>query len=123
VRTPITSPDDRLLARLQAPPDLSEGIDALAYWTGRRRKLSWYRLRARREASRMTRTWEQRVRRALVSQRGAGIDVRMSAGLLVAGNVARRWLRRTAIAVTALVVAAVAAAPVVAVVTVLLHVL
>jgi hypothetical protein len=111
------------LARLQAPPDLSEGIDALAYWTGRRRKLSWYRLRARREASRMTRTWEQRVRRALVSQRGAGIDVRMSAGLLVAGNVARRWLRRTAIAVTALVVAAVAAAPVVAVVTVLLHVL
>jgi hypothetical protein len=71
----------------------------------------------------MTRTWEQRVRRALVSQRSAGIDVRMSAGLLLAGNVARRWLRRTAIAIAVLVVAAVAAAPVVAVVTVLLHVL
>jgi hypothetical protein len=111
------------LARLQAPPDLSEGIDALAYWTGRKRRLSWYRILARREASRMTKKWERRVRSALVSQRGASIDLRVSAGLLLVGNLLRRWLRRTAIAITVLFVAALAAAPVIGVVVLLLHTL
>ena len=31
--------DDELLARLQAPPDLSDGLDSLAYWQGRRERL------------------------------------------------------------------------------------
>ena len=71
----------------------------------------------------MTKRWEQRVRRALVSQRGVSIDLRLSAGLLLAGNVLRRWLRRTAIAVAVLLVAALALAPVIGVVTLLLHTL
>lgn len=123
MRTRLTTPDDQLLARLQAPPDLREGLDALAYWTGRRRRLSWYRIRARREASRMTMRWERRVRGALVSQHGASIDLRLSAGLLLAGNLFRRWLRRTAIAITVVVTAALAAAPVIAAVALLVHLL
>ena len=71
----------------------------------------------------MTKTWERRVRSALVSQRGAGIDLRVSAALLLAGNVLRRWLCRAAIAVTALLVATLAAAPLVGLVVLLLHTL
>jgi hypothetical protein len=71
----------------------------------------------------MSATWEQRVRAALVSQRAAPLDLRLSAGLLLARNVLRRWLRRALVAVTALLVAAVVAAPVVASVAWLAHVL
>src|SRR6185503_12727718 len=45
--------DDELLARLQAPPDLCDGVESLAYWRTRLGRLPWYRRRARREASRM----------------------------------------------------------------------
>lgn len=123
MRTQLLSSDDQLLARLQAPPDLGQGVEALAYWAQRRRRLSWYRLRARREADRMTRTWERRVRGALISQAGVSAEVRLSAGLLLARNVLRRWRRRAVIALTALVAAALAATPVIASVALLLHVL
>ena len=62
VRTGSRSDDDQLVSRLLAPPDLEEGVQSLGYWWGRSRRLPWYRLKARREAARMTARWEQRVR-------------------------------------------------------------
>lgn len=86
--------DDLLLARLQAPPDLREGSECLAYWRQRRRRLPWYRLAARREASRMIVAWERRVRAALVHQRGVPMADRIDGVKLVAGVHLRRWTRR-----------------------------
>ena len=103
--------DEQLLARLHAPPDLRDGIESLAYWHGRRKHLSWYRVRARREASRMVARWEERVRGALVTQRGVAIETRLSAGLMLGAVVLRRWGRRLAIAVTATIALTVMAAP------------
>jgi hypothetical protein len=123
MRRALASTDDRLLARLQAPPDLGEGVQSLAYWHGRRQRLAWYRIRARREAARMVVRWEHRVRGALVSQPGVPLSVRASAGLLVVRSRMRRWLRRAAIAVTAIVGMTVMAAPFVAAVVALMHVL
>src|SRR6516162_5196283 len=101
MRRPLASPDDRLIARLQAPPDLSEGVQSLAYWDQRHQRLAWYRIRARREAARMIVRWEQRVRRAMLSQQGVPIAHRTSAGLLIARTRLRRWGRRAAIGGTA----------------------
>jgi hypothetical protein len=123
MKTRFLSADDQLLAQLEAPPDLGQGVEALAYWAQRRRRLSWYRIRARREAGRMSTTWEQRVRAALISQRAAPLDLRLSAGLLLARNLLRRWSRRAVIALSALLVAAVVVAPLVASVAWLAHVL
>lgn len=117
----LVSTDDRLLARLQAPPDLSEGVEALAYWRARHRRLSWYRIRARREAARMILRWDHRVRGAMFSQRGVPIGLRTSAGLLLARTRLRRWGRRTAIGVTAIVGVTVLAAPFAAAVLVAAH--
>jgi hypothetical protein len=117
------SPDDQLLISLQGPPDLRLGVDSLAYWRERRRRLSWYRVRARREASRMILTWEQRVRGALVSQRGVPIELRVSAGVLLAQTVLRRWGRRAGIAITATIVVAFLAAPLIASAVFLAHAL
>ena len=86
------SPDDALIQRLQAPPDLREGSEALAYWRARRRGLPWYRLGARREAARMAAAWEKRVRAALLWQRGLPTEARVQAVRLIAGF----WLRRSA---------------------------
>ena len=72
----MLSCDDELLARLQAPPDLSDGLDSLAYWRGRRERLPWYRRRAKREAARMVFVWERRVRAAMLRQRGAPLASR-----------------------------------------------
>jgi hypothetical protein len=115
VRRALDSTDDQLLWRLQAPPHLTDGIESLAYWHDRRRRLSWYRIRARREAAKMILRWEHRVRRAMFSQRGASIADRSSAGLLLARTRIRRWSRRAAIALTAMVGIAVLAAPLVAI--------
>ena len=71
----------------------------------------------------MTITWEQRVRGALMSQRGVPIEVRLSAGLLLARTRLRRWSRRAGIVAAATIVAAFAAAPAVAAVVFLLRVL
>jgi hypothetical protein len=92
MRTGPLSGDDALLARLQAPPDLRDGAEALAYWRRRRRRLPWYRVVARREAARMTVVWERRVRAALLRQRGLPVVARLEAARLIAGV----WLRRTA---------------------------
>jgi hypothetical protein len=64
--------------------DLRDGMESLEYWRGRRRRLSWYRLGARREAKLMTRRWEERVREAMLSQRGVSFASRVAAGLLIA---------------------------------------
>ena len=93
----LTAPhdDDLLLARLHAPPDLREGSECLAYWRQRQQRLPWYRVSARREASRMIVTWERRVRAAVVHQRGVPISARLDGAKLVAGVHLRRWTRRT----------------------------
>lgn len=91
---PARSYDDLLLARLHAPPDLREGSECLAYWRQRRQRLPWYRLSARREASRMIVTWERRVRAAVVYQRGVPMSARLDGAKLVAGVHLRRWMRR-----------------------------
>jgi hypothetical protein len=86
----MRSHDAQLLAELQAPPDLSDGVESLEYWRDRSRRLSWYRIRARREARLMTQRWERRVRAALFSQRGVPVGSRVSAALLLARI---RWQR------------------------------
>src|SRR5436305_12386163 len=86
--------DDRLLRGALAPPDLDDGVEALGYWRARSRRLPWYRISARREASRMAVCWEKRVAAALVAQSGAPVARRLVAGLLVARARLVRWTRR-----------------------------
>ncbi len=87
------SSDDRLLARVQTPPDLREGVESLAYWLERRQRLPLYRIRARREAEEMVVRWEQRVRIAILSQPRVPIRTRTSAAVLLARTRLRRWNR------------------------------
>jgi hypothetical protein len=115
--------DDQLLARLQAPPELGDGVQSLDYWRKRSQRLPWYRFHARRETARMTLRWEQRVRSAVVSQPGVPVATRASAGLLVARVRLRRWGRRGAIVLTAAVCVAVMSAPFVAAAALLIRVL
>ena len=123
MRRAFATADDRLLAQLQAPPDLSEGIRSLTYWHERRRRLSWYRVRARREAMRMIIRWEHRVQDAMFSQPRAPITVRAAAGLLVTRTRLQRWSRRTLVVVTTLVGVSLLAAPFVAGLALLIHAL
>ena len=123
MRAGSVSTDGRLLARLQAPPALGDGVQSLDYWRKRSQRLAWSRLRARREAALMTLRWEQRVRSALVSQPGVPVAARASAGLLVARIRLHRWGRRGAIVLTAAVCVAVMSAPLVAAAALLIHVL
>ena len=119
------SKDEQLLRQLLAPPDLDDGVESLNYWHRRSRRLSWWRIRARREAVRMTILWEQRVGAALVSQRWTPLEVRSSAAVLVARTRVARWTRRAAITVLAMVMTIVvfAAVQVAAALEYLLHVL
>jgi hypothetical protein len=97
------STDEQLLRRLLAPPALDDGVESLDYWNRRSRRLPWYRIRARREAVRMTVLWEQRVGAALVSHHRAPLETRVLAGALVARTRMGRWSRRAGIAVLAAV--------------------
>ena len=119
------STDEQLLGRLLGPPDLDDGVESLGYWHRRCRRLSWWRIRARREAVRMTIRWEQRVRAALVSQHWTPLEARTSAAVLVARTRLARWTRRAGVAVLAMVmtVVLVAAVQVAAALEYLLHVL
>jgi hypothetical protein len=123
MRDRFLSSDDQLLARLHAAPDLRDGIEALAFWQERRRRLAWYRPRGRREATRMILRWERRLRNAVISQPGVPISLRASAGLLVARTHMRRWSRRGVIVASVIVGVTVMAAPFVAAVALLLHIL
>lgn len=100
------STDEQLLGRLLAPPALDDGVESLAFWSRRSRRLPWYRFRARREAVRMTVLWEQRVGAALVSHR-ASLEARILAGGLIARTRFARWARRAGIVVVAAVTAVV----------------
>ena len=71
----------------------------------------------------MTVRWEQRVRAALVTQRGTPIAIWLSAGLSVVRTRLRRWARRAAAALVAIITVALAAAPLAAAVVLLLHAL
>jgi hypothetical protein len=102
--------DEQLLGRLLAPPDLHDGVESLDYWSRRSRRLPWYRIRARREALRMTVRWEQRVRAAVVAQHRAPLEARVSAGALVVRTRFARWTRRAGIVVLATVTGVVALA-------------
>jgi hypothetical protein len=104
MQTGSLSPDDELLARLEAPADLSDGVESLTYWSGRRARLPWYRPRARREASRMILVWERRVLAAVVAQRGASVSARLVAARLVVLGPLRRWVRRVTVALSAALV-------------------
>jgi hypothetical protein len=117
--------DEQLLRRLLAPPDLNDGVEALGYWRARSRRLPWYRISARREASRMTVSWEQRVGAALIAQRGAPVASRLSAGLLLARTRLGRWTRRARVAVvaTVTVAAVLVAVPIAAALLLVLHAL
>ena len=97
------STDEQLLGRLLAPPDLDVGVESLDFWSRRSRRLPWYRLRARREAVRMTVRWEQRVGAALVSQHRVPLEARVFAGALVARTQLARWARRVGVVVLAAV--------------------
>ena len=123
MRRALASTDDRLLEHLHAPPDLGEGMHSLTYWHQRRQRLSWYRLRARREAGRMIVRWEQRVRDAMFSQPGVPITVRASAGLLVTRIRIGRWSRRAVVTGTIAFGVALVAAPFVAALVLLIHAL
>jgi hypothetical protein len=123
MRRPFASADDRLLSQLQAPPDLREGIQSLAYWRQRHERLAWYRVSARREATRMILRWEQRVRGAMLSQRGVPLTLRASAGLLLAQTRLRRFNRRAAFTVMAAVGVTFIALPLVVVVVLLAQIL
>ena len=101
------STDEQLLGRLLAPPDLDDGVQSLNYWSRRSQRLPWYRVRARREAVRMTIRWEQRVGAALVSHHRTPIEARLFAGALVARTRWARWTRRAGIVVLAAVTAVV----------------
>jgi hypothetical protein len=119
------SRDEQLLGRLLAPPDLGDGVESLDFWHRRCRRLAWWRIRARREAVRMTIRWEQRVGAALVSQHRMPLEMRSSAAVLVARTRLARWTRRAGIAVlaVAMVVVMVAAVQVTAALLYLLHAL
>jgi hypothetical protein len=119
------STDEQLLGQLLAPPDLDDGVESLDYWHRRCRRLSWWRIRARREAVRMTIRWEQRVGAALVSQRWTPLELRSSAAVLLARTRLARWTRRAGIAVLAMVMTVVvfAAVQVAAALEYLLHML
>jgi hypothetical protein len=121
----LESADEQPLTQLHAPQDLDDGVQALEYWRRRARQLPWYRVRARREAVRMTVRWEQRVGAALVSQHRAPVEARLAAGVLVVRTRLSRWTRRAGIAVLATVTAVVVivAVPVVAALVYLLHAL
>ncbi len=71
----------------------------------------------------MTLRWERRVRGALLSQPSVPVATRVSAGLLVARIRLRRWSRRAAFAVTAIVGMTLVAAPAVALAVLLIRVL
>lgn len=119
------SGDQQLLAEALAPPELDDGIQSLRYWRSRRRSLTWYRVRARREAERMILRWERRVGAALIAQPTATPGLRVSGGLLLAQSRLGRWLRRAraALIVTALLSAALVAAMAVAALAFVIHVL
>jgi hypothetical protein len=119
------STDEELLGRLLATPDLDDGVASLDYWRRRRQQLPWYRIRARREATRMMVRWEQRVGAAIMSQDRAPLEARLSAGALVARTRLARWTRRAGIAVLTTVTTVVVLLAVLAAATVifLLHTL
>ncbi|HEY7876980.1 MAG TPA: hypothetical protein VIC55_02070 [Gemmatimonadaceae bacterium] len=125
MRTRSRSTDEQLLTRLQAPPDLADGVQSLGYWHQRSRQLPWYQISARREAARMTIRWEQRVGAALVAQRAAPASILVSAGLLVARARLGRWTRRARIALvaTATLALGLVAVPAAAALALLLHAL
>jgi hypothetical protein len=123
MRTASRSSDERLVRRLLAPPDLTDGVESLRYWRERSRRLPWYQFRMRREAVRMTVLWERRVSEALRWQRRARAADRLSAGILVARARLGRWggrARRVAIVTATLVIAAVVI-PAIALTVALIH--
>jgi hypothetical protein len=117
----IASSDEVLLKRLQAPPDLRDGMESLEYWRERSKRLAWYRISARREARLMSKRWEQRVRTALLA-RGAPLGARVSAALLLGRISLQRTGSRTALVATAAFVVGVALVPVAAAVFLLVQI-
>jgi hypothetical protein len=119
------SADEQLIRRLLAPPDLDDSVEALEFWRGRRRRLAWYRLRARREAAQMIVLCERRIGKAVATQLRVPVGRRVAAGVLVAQTRVERWTRtaRTVVIATASIVLVMAAIPIIAFAVLLAHVL
>lgn len=94
VRRNLLPSDEQLQSQLRGAPELNDGIESLNYWQARRQELSWYRIRARREATTMARRWEERVRATVLSHPSLPVTARLSGGVLVAKTGLRRWQRR-----------------------------
>ena len=99
--------------------DLTEGMESLEYWRNRSRRLSWYRFAARHEAKLMARRWEERLRDAVLSQRGVSFGSRVSAGMLLARISLQRLRFRTVLLVVTGVAVAVMSLPLILTVLVL----
>jgi hypothetical protein len=122
VKSGSLSADDELLVHLQAPPDLREGVESLAYWGRRRQGLPWYRLAPRREAARMTVAWERRVAAALIRQPGLALAPRLQGARLIAVTRLRRLARRVAFGAVGATAAVLVLAPVAILLELLLRV-
>jgi hypothetical protein len=83
------------------PFGFHDAVESLAYWHGRRARLPWWRVAARREAARMTVTWERRLRAGVVRAPGLPLGARIDAAALVARTMGGRWARRAAAACVA----------------------
>jgi hypothetical protein len=103
MRTNVPLADHEALGRLSTRQDFDDGIESLSYWRERRRRLPWYRRRARREAERMALRWERRIAASLLSPSNVPVATRVSAGLLVARTRLARWSRLTRIGLLATV--------------------
>jgi hypothetical protein len=73
---------------------LWDGMESLTYWRARRARLPWWRVGARREATRMAAAWERRLRLAVLQEPEVALGTRAKAGLLVVRSITRRWARR-----------------------------
>jgi hypothetical protein len=115
--------DEQLHAQLRGAPELSDGIESLHYWQDRRRRLSWYNVRARREATRMILRWEDRLRDVIFFHPSAPVTARLSAGLFLARGRLGRWKRHAALGATVVVGISLAmlAIPLIAITLLLVH--
>jgi hypothetical protein len=82
------------VAHVQSTPELSDGVESLHYWRDRQERLSWYNVRARREAARMIIRVEDRLRETLFYHPSAPMAARLSAGVMIARGRFGRWKRK-----------------------------
>jgi hypothetical protein len=98
--------DDALLEDLRRPASVGEAWESLAYWRGRRERLSALRRRERREADHMIAVWKERLKDAERAEYGPPLWEPLAQALRLhhltpAYRRTRRRFRRAAIATAA----------------------